>query len=221
MAAVMVFREHLDWAAYLIFLAAFFDLLDGLFARMLSLHSPFGKELDSLADMISFGFVPGAILFKLFQSSNFTTWSLPESALQLLQFAPFILTVFSALRLAKFNLDVRQSSSFIGLPTPANTLLVVAIPMILIQGNGSYDAYLLNPFFLLALTGSLSFLLVSEIPLFALKFKSLSLKDNVFQYILLITSVILVVMLQWLAVPIIFCLYFVLSFFGSHSVKKI
>ncbi len=216
-AVVMVFRNHLDWAAYLIFIAAFFDLLDGLTARMMNLFSPFGKELDSLADMISFGFIPGAIMFKLFQQSDFMSWPVPHSVLRLIQFAPFILTVFSALRLAKFNLDTRQTSSFIGLPTPANTLLIVSLPLIIMQSDHADGLLLLNPFFLLILTGILSFLLVSEIPLFALKFKNLSFKENFYQYLLLSSCAILLPILKWAAIPLIFTLYFVLSFIKARA----
>ncbi len=216
-AVVMIFRDRLDWAAYLIFIAAFFDLLDGLLARKLNLFSPFGKELDSLADMISFGFVPGAIMFKLFQQSDYLSWQLPGSLLVLIQFLPFVLTVFSALRLAKFNLDTRQTSSFIGLPTPANTLLIVSLPMILLNGDNALGLLFLNPIFLLSLTGLLSFLLVSEIPLFALKFKNLSFKENSFQYVLLFAAAILLPILTWSAIPLIFALYFVLSFIKSFK----
>src|SRR6185436_7161365 len=107
----MVFRNHLEWSAYLVFIAAFFDLLDGMVARMVNASSPIGKELDSLADMVSFGFVPGAILFKMMQL-NIDTVSTNESLNTLAQFLPFIVTIFSALRLAKFNIDTRQKDSF-------------------------------------------------------------------------------------------------------------
>lgn len=216
-ATVMVFRNHLDWAAYLIFLAAFFDLLDGMLARMIGLNSAYGKELDSLADMVSFGFVPGAILFKLLQQTEFNSWPLPEWILQIIQFLPFVLTVFSALRLAKFNLDTRQTTSFIGLPTPAATLLVVSLPMILIQGSGRYENIILNPLFLLSVVATLSILLVAELPLFSLKIKSLNFRENIFQFVLLIFSVILVVLFQWFAVPLIFLLYLVLSFVNNKA----
>lgn len=219
-AAVMVFRDHLDWAAYLVFAAAFFDLLDGMAARILGVHSPFGRELDSLADMVTFGFVPGAILFKLLQYSDFPSWQMSPVLVQAGQFLPFILTVFSAIRLAKFNLDTRQTSSFIGLPTPANTLLIVSFPMILLQDPGKFGPLLTNGFFLLAITGILSFLLVSEMALFSLKFKNLSFRDNVYQYLLLIASIILVPLCQWLAIPILFTLYFIFSFIGLHYMKK-
>ncbi len=219
-AAVMVFRDHFDWVAYLVFAAAFFDLLDGMAARMLGVNSAYGKELDSLADMVTFGFVPGAILFKMFQYSDFTSWPLDAEVLRIVQFLPFVLTLFSALRLAKFNLDTRQSSSFIGLPTPANTLLVVSFPMILQQFPGMYDSVFSNGCLILVITGILSFLLVSEISLFSLKFNSLSFSENKYQYFLLIASLLLVPLFQWAAIPIIFALYFLFSFLGISKMKK-
>ena len=219
-AVVMVFRNHLDWAAYLIFIAAFFDLLDGLTARMMNLFSPFGKELDSLADMISFGFIPGAIMFKLFQQSDFMSWPVPHSVLRLIQFAPFILTVFSALRLAKFNLDTRQTSSFIGLPTPANTLLIVSLPLIIMQSDHADGLLLLNPFFLLILTGILSFLLVSEIPMFSLKAKSLKWKGNELRFTFLGLFFLLLVLLNITAFPLILLIYIIWSAISSFSAKK-
>jgi len=220
MAVVMIFRDHMEWAAYLIFLAAFFDLLDGMAARVLRLNSAYGKELDSLADMVSFGFVPGIVVFKLLQQSEMDALALPESVLALVQFAPFVITIFSALRLAKFNLDTRQTNSFIGLPVPANTLFVVSLPMILIQEVGDFDVILLNPLVLLILSILLSLLLVSEIPLFSLKFKSLSVKENLYQYTLLILSAILIPVFHWTAVPLIFALYFILSIVNNISQKQ-
>jgi CDP-diacylglycerol--serine O-phosphatidyltransferase len=171
-AAVMVFRNHLDYAAYLVFVAAFFDLLDGMVARKVASNSEYGKQLDSLADMVSFGFVPGAIVFKLLQMSDVHSFFNAPMLSRFLQFAPFIITIFSALRLVKFNLDKRQTSSFIGLPTPANTLFIVSLPLILNQFPGKYDSIILHPVTLLILTVVCSFLLVSEIPLFSMKFKS-------------------------------------------------
>ncbi|HNQ61690.1 MAG TPA: CDP-alcohol phosphatidyltransferase family protein [Bacteroidia bacterium] len=220
MAVVMVFRDHMDWAAYLIFLAAFFDLLDGLAARILGLNSAYGKELDSLADMVSFGLVPGLIIFKMLQQSDLSRLPLSDSVLGFVQFVPFIITVFSALRLAKFNLDTRQKTTFIGLPVPANTLFIASLPMILIHEAGKYEILLLNPVVLLLLSIALSLLLISEIPLFSLKLKNLSLKDNMFQFILLVLSAILIPIFKWTAVPLIFGLYFLLSFFSSFNSKK-
>ena len=164
--------------------------------------------------------IVGIVVFKLLQQSEMEALALPESVLALVQFAPFVITIFSALRLAKFNLDTRQTNSFIGLPVPANTLFVVSLPMILIQEVGKYDVILLNPVVLLILSILLSLLLVSEIPLFSLKFKSLSVKENLYQYTLLILSAILIPVFHWTAVPLIFALYFILSIVNNISHKQ-
>jgi len=200
----------LEWAAYLVFAAAFFDLLDGMVARMLNVASPIGKELDSLADVISFGFVPGAILFKMMQL-NIDSVSSNEIICTFVQFLPFVVTIFSALRLAKFNIDTRQTDSFIGLPTPANTLLIVSFPLILGNDRFNLAGILLNPWFILGVTGLQSILLVSELPLIALKFKNLSWKNNSYQYVLVIASAILLVVLQFAAIPVMIILYVFLS----------
>ena len=210
-ALVMVFRNHLDYTAYLILIAAFFDLLDGMVARKVGSNSEFGKQIDSLADMVSFGLVPGAVMFKLLQMSALAEL-VPNAMLRtFVQFVPFIITIFSALRLAKFNLDTRQTSSFIGLPTPANTLLIVSLPLILIQRPGQFDALILNPVFILFISMFLSYMLISEIPLFALKFKSLDLKANIYQYILIALAIVLIAIFSFVAIPMVVILYVLLS----------
>jgi len=212
----MIFRNHLDWAAYLVFIAAIFDLFDGMAARMLKLSSPMGKELDSLADVISFGFVPGAVLFKMLQE-NVGTISGNEWVVRIAQFIPFIVTAFSAIRLAKFNLDTRQSDSFIGLPTPANTLLIVSFPLILLNDNFGLHSILLNPYFILGISGLMSYLLVAELPLIALKFKNFTWKDNSYQFILIISAAILLLTLKFTSLPIIIFLYVLLSVIKNKS----
>ncbi|WBO84642.1 CDP-alcohol phosphatidyltransferase family protein [Hymenobacter yonginensis] len=193
-------------AAYLIGIAAIADFLDGLVARALHVSSPIGKDLDSLADMVSFGVVPGAILFKLLQQV------LPMYGLPLgLAYLAFTISIFSALRLAKFNNDTRQSDSFIGLPTPACTLVVASLPLILTYDSFGVSALILNPWVLLGLTLLLSGLLVAEIPLFALKFKNLTWQDNSLRFVFLLLSVGLLVGLQSAAVPLIVLLYVLLS----------
>ncbi len=206
----MIFRNHLEWAAYLVLVAAFFDLLDGFAARLLKVSSPIGKELDSLADMVSFGVVPGAIIFKLLQQ-NVSTVSEYEVVVRIIQFIPFIVTIFSALRLAKFNLDTRQTDSFIGLPTPANTLFVISLPLILADDRFGLSVLILNPFYLIAISLILSYLLVAELPLIALKFKSTSWKQNNYQYGLIIISAVLFAVLKFAALPVIILLYVLLS----------
>lgn len=199
-------------------LAAVFDLFDGMAARILKVSSPIGKELDSLADLISFGFVPGVMLFKLLQV-NVDTISDNEMLTQAIQFLPFIVTVFSAIRLAKFNLDTRQTDSFIGLPTPASTLFVIALPLILSNDRFSLSSVILNPYFILGISSVMSFLLVAELPLIALKFKTLSWKDNSYQFVLIIASAILLVALKFAALPVIIVLYVLLSIMKSVGSK--
>ncbi|MCC2547495.1 CDP-alcohol phosphatidyltransferase family protein [Hymenobacter sp. BT175] len=193
-------------AAWLIGLAAIADFFDGLVARALRVSSPIGKDLDSLADMVSFGVVPGAILFKLLQLS-LPTAGLPDS----LAYLGFIVSIFSALRLAKFNNDTRQTDSFIGLPTPACTLVVGSLPLILAYDSFNLHNLVLNPWVLLALTFVLSGLLVAELPLFALKFKNLRWQDNSLRFVFLLLAVALLIGLQAAAVPLIILLYVVLS----------
>lgn len=193
-------------AVYLIGIAAVADFFDGLVARALHVSSPIGKDLDSLADMVSFGVVPGAILFKLLQYS-LPAYDLPET----LAYVAFLISIFSALRLAKFNNDTRQTTSFIGLPTPACTLVVASLPLILAHDSFSITSFILNPWVLLGLTVLLSGLLVAEIPLFALKFKNLRWEDNSTQFIFLLLAIALLVGLQATAIPLVVLLYVLMS----------
>ncbi len=203
---VYAFEGQLQNAAYAIILAAFFDFLDGMAARLLNAYSEIGKQLDSLADMVSFGVLPAVLIYQLFlQSPQVGSLSI------YLNFSAFLIAVFSALRLAKFNIDERQAEYFIGLPTPANALLIASLPMILAGGNQFFTDYILNPFFLFIFTLSMSILLVTEIPLISLKFKTLKFNDNLFRYILLISGIVLVIIFKFVAVPIIMLLYVLLS----------
>lgn len=204
LALCNIFAGQLETAAYLVGLAAAFDFADGLLARALHASSPIGKDLDSLADVVSFGVVPGALLFHLLGQAAV---SLPAW----LPYAGFIVTIFSALRLAKFNNDTRQTDSFIGLPTPACTLVVAALPLILAHDTFSLTSLILNPWVLLALTLLLSGLLVAEIPLFALKFKSLTWADNSLRFVFLILAVALLLLLGVAAIPLVVLLYVMLS----------
>src|SRR5574343_498080 len=204
-AAILAFQGNLETAAYFVLIAAVLDFMDGLAARALKAYSEIGKQLDSLADMVSFGFVPGVFIYKILLK-NINANGLPET----LAYAGFIITVFSALRLAKFNIDTRQTENFIGLATPANTLFFIGIPFVL--GIPSEALSLLNnPIVLLILTLGFSYLLVSEIPLFSLKFKSLALNPNLHRYLLLILSLILIIFFKFAAIPMIIVIYLILS----------
>ncbi len=203
---VLAFNDQLILASYTIIIALLFDFFDGMVARLLNVHSPMGKELDSLADMVSFGLLPAVIIFQLFKFTpviDYDTAILPYSA--------FLLTIFSALRLAKFNIDQRQAEVFIGLPTPAAAMVVMSLPHIAQGKNLLVHAYVQNPVILLILTFTLSFLLVAELPLLSLKFKRLDFKSNKMRYILLFGAILLLFWLKLAAIPLIILWYILLS----------
>lgn len=181
MATGAAFYGNYRWAIVMIIVGAVFDFFDGMVARLLHVSSPIGKELDSLADVVTFGVAPSAILFHLFHRVHYPEFIQPIE--DFLPYTAFLMAAFSALRLAKFNLDERQTSSFIGLPTPANALfwgsLVVGQHAFLVSLK--FNAVFLFLFMLLS-----CMLLVAEIPLFALKFKDLSWQNNSIKYIFLV-----------------------------------
>lgn len=195
--------NHLLYASYLIGVAAVFDFSDGFAARLLKVHSELGKQLDSLADMVSFGLLPGFIMYRLI---DIAIQNQHLSNLHL-QYIAFLIPVFSAIRLAKFNIDTRQTDSFIGLPTPANSILIASFVFI---PQYTITAYY-GPYMLIGLTVLVSFLLIAEIPLFALKFKNFSWADNKIRYFFLGLSLLLIALFQIPAVPLIILLYILLS----------
>lgn len=185
---------------------AVFDFFDGLTARALKVSSPIGKELDSLADVITFGFAPSAMVFSWL--CECADAHLDMAVAFVMPFAAFLLVAFSALRLAKFNVDERQTSSFIGLPTPANALFWGALVI------GSHDVVIAHPYgwvFIIALVMLFSWLLVAEIPMFSLKFKNLSWKSNRIVYIFLIVSIALLVVLGFTGLSAVIGWYIILS----------
>ncbi|MEZ2335634.1 CDP-diacylglycerol--serine O-phosphatidyltransferase [Mucilaginibacter sp. RCC_168] len=202
---VFAFQGNLIIAAYAIFLSSIFDFFDGLASRVLNSYSFIGKDLDSLADMVSFGFLPSAILYELYLKAPQIDHISPY-----LCYVAFLITVFSALRLAKFNNDTRQSDSFIGLPTPANAIFIASLPLIMQQYHG-LDTYILNPYILTVLVAVMCVLLVSEIPLMSLKFKNRDFNKNIFRYLLLLFSAILILFFKFVAVPVVIFIYITLS----------
>ncbi len=178
------FQANYKIAFFAVLLAALFDFLDGMAARLLKAYSPLGKELDSLADMISFGFLPGVIAFTLLSQADINTW---------LKFIGFLIPAFSALRLAKFNIDDSQSSSFVGLATPANAIFWVGL------GFSFSEKIIEFPWLIVLLIVILSSLLVSKLPMFALKVNSLKWSENKMQYIFLIGSIALLIFFGWTA----------------------
>lgn len=214
-AIYIAFQGNLVFAAYLVGIAAVFDFLDGMIARLLHAYSEIGKQLDSLADMVSFGVLPGVIMFQLMRKSAMADPNTSLYEAEIFPFLAFIIIIFSALRLAKFNIDTRQTTLFIGLPTPANTLFVASLPLILASDQFNLGQYFMNQYVLLGLTLLLSYLLVAEIPLFALKFKNLAWKDNATRFIFLLIAIPLLFLLKFAAVPVIIVLYVLLSFFAQ------
>jgi CDP-diacylglycerol--serine O-phosphatidyltransferase len=225
-AVVFIMKGVLTTGVFLIILAAVFDFFDGMSARLLKAYSPIGKELDSLADMISFGLAPGLIMFKLLETSMFKTEVIPDlqsnlTPTQLLILgSAFLIPIFSALRLAKFNVDERQTSSFIGLPTPANALFISSLALIQEHGTmPAIDNFLLATPVLIGITFLFSWLLVAEIPMFSLKFKNLTWKSNQIQYVFLFSSIILISLLRLYGITAIILLFIGISVFRLRPGK--
>lgn len=185
-AVVLALRGWTIFAGYCIFMAAVCDFLDGLSARLLKAYSEMGKQLDSLADMVSFGVAPGVMLYEEMSRllSPRITMGFDTAGWELLMFAPFILTLFSALRLAKFNIDARQREGFLGLPTPACTLLVVAFLMYA-RTHSALDPFI-NEWSIVGAVAALSALMVVNLPMPAMKFKGLAWASNASRYVFLL-----------------------------------
>ncbi|MFI3330857.1 MAG: CDP-diacylglycerol--serine O-phosphatidyltransferase [Rikenellaceae bacterium] len=207
MAVMYCFRDgDLKMAFWLIILSAVFDFFDGFAARLLKSYSEVGKQLDSLADMVSFGLAPGAILYVIYSQSMGDERFVP---------AVFIITLFSALRLAKFNVDTRQSEEFIGLPTPAATLFVSSSGYLFAEGM-----FAVNPYYVLGVGACLAALLVGNNVMFALKFKNFSLKDNALRYSFLVVSLVAMLVFKIVAIPFIIMLYILISYISALLSKK-
>jgi len=211
----LAYNGFIHIAAIMIGAAAIFDFLDGFVARLLHVKSEIGKQLDSLADVVSFGLLPGVIIFQMMNESLYIP-QIKFFGILLPALLAFILPAFSALRLAKFNIDPRQTDSFIGLPTPASALFFGSFPLItrfsaLNEVNFTINSFLTNYYFLAAITIAISLLLISEIPLFSLKIKNLRWSGNQARYILLLLTAAMAVCFGFLAIPLSIILYIVLS----------
>lgn len=210
-ALIYCCKGDLISAATFIGVGAIFDFLDGMVARLLKVSSEIGKQLDSLADMVSFGVVPGFMIYQLFLQAGIPELHINNSD-SWIAFTAFLIPAFSALRLAKFNIDTRQSQSFIGVPTPANTLLIASFPLIIEYGGMLWaNDWILSPLFLVIISIVMSYLLVAEIPLFALKFKNMTWTDNKIRFIFLTISLIVLIAIKVVAIPFIIFLYVLLS----------
>lgn len=221
-ATIFAVQGNLIMAALFVALGIFFDYFDGLAARALNVKSELGLQLDSLADMVTSGLVPGIVMFQLLgralpgsvtpevewqASGNWFQWDFPTLAL-----LGLLITAASGYRLAKFNIDDRQTDSFIGLPTPANALLILSLPLIIaFQPHPWAVSLILNEWFLIGLTLLSCYMLNAEIPLFALKFSDWSFKANKLRYIFIAYSLLMIILLQFIAIPVIIVSYVVVS----------
>ncbi len=216
-ALVFAFDGALWTASLLMGLGAFFDFLDGMAARLLKVSGGIGKELDSLADVITFGLVPGVIVFQLMdQDLAASGWRLANHSVP--AFMAFLVPVFAALRLAKFNTDKRQEEVFYGLPTPAAAIFLGSLPLVLVQEHlpigtsmDGVHALVTNFYVLASLTVLISWLMVSEIRLMSLKFRSSAWKANRPRYIFLLSALALLVLFGYAGIPLGIVLYIVVS----------
>ncbi len=219
-ALIFVSNDNFEMAFFFVCLGIFLDFFDGFFARLFKVSGPLGLQLDSLADMVTSGVVPGFVMFKMMLSSNV---SMSEGFLQYFPYLAFVITLGSCFRLAKFNIDTRQTDSFIGLPTPANALFILSLPLVL--KYYASDSLLVIEIFtekwvLLLISLFSAYILNAEIPLFSLKIKKFNFKDNVLQIIFLTIAVLLLVFLNYLAIPLIIIFYVLLSVINNKFLKK-
>lgn len=252
-AIILSLAGRIDIAPFVIYLAAIFDFLDGFLARKLKVSGELGKQLDSLADMVTFGLAPGILMMVVmittiyidgpFYSNDFVShvhfqiqnwinavfYNVPNSMDASIKYLPFValfIPFMSMFRLAKFNLDVRQTDSFIGLPTPLNTIFFTFFPLVLWLNyeTWKYDegifGYVFNSYFLVFLVLIMSILLIAELPLFSLKFKNFGWKANEIRYIFLILSGILILVFMVWAIPLIVFLQVILSIIDNKFLKK-
>ncbi len=203
--AIYIIRGDYHLAIYFVLISALFDFFDGFAARMLKVQSIIGKELDSLADMVSFGLVPALYMFRVLEE---------QTNIEHLPYYGLVIAAFSALRLAKFNVDDRQSDQFIGLPTPANTIMITSLTFL----PPSWEISLIAS--IIIITAS-SLLLIANIPMIALKFKSFGWKGNELRFILILSIIILGVLFGINSLPFVIPLYIALSLIGNLIPKKV
>lgn len=197
---VFAFNQQLEYAAAMIWIAGIFDFLDGFSARILKVSSEIGKQLDSLADMVTFGVLPGIILYQIIVNT---------STIPYISYLTFVIVVFSAIRLAKFNIDTRQSDTFIGLPTPANAFCISSFPFILNDFHTVTDERLV--IIILTYTFIFSWLLVAEVKMLALKFKNFKWVGNEVRWIFILLSILFIFIFQIAALPLVIVSYILIS----------
>ena len=216
----LVFDNNLVWAALFIFIAGVFDYLDGTAAHLLNAKSPLGKELDSLSDVVSFGVAPGIIIYHIL-SLHCASSSNSLERMHIIPYFALLIPICSAIRLGKFNIDVRQELNFLGLPTPANAIFFAAIPLVIFLQPHVYSiihldflvTFFSNTRILVILTILFSYLLISDLPLFSMKFKTFDWKTNRIRYIFLIIAFVMIFLFSLSAIPLIIATYILLSLF--------
>ena len=220
LATIFAVDGHFELTAFFVALGVFLDFFDGFFARILKVSGELGKQLDSLADMVTSGVVPGIVLFSLL---GYEKQGLDEfSSFSAIPLIGLLVTLAACYRLANFNLDTRQSESFIGLPTPAMSLFVVSLPLIQMHSEIDFIRELIgNTYFLICISIFFSFLMNSKLHLFSLKFKNYTLRENLFKYVLMVLSVIFLITMKFLAVPIIILCYLILSIIKNSMKTKL
>ena len=211
-AVVYIAKLEFEIAFYCVSLGIFFDFFDGFFARLFKVAGPLGLQLDSLADMVTSGVAPGFVMYFLLSNSQHEISTNPY-----LPFLGFIITLGSCYRLANFNIDIRQTNSFIGLPTPANALFIMSLPLVVLYSDSLIALEILtNQWVLLVITVFSAYILNAEIPLFSLKIKKFNVRDNALQIVFLLFSVALVFLLKYLAIPLVILSYVILSIISNR-----
>lgn len=216
LALIFVSSQHYEWVFFFVCLGIFFDFFDGFFARLYHVQSPLGLQLDSLADMVTSGVVPGYVMFQLINNYTNQFVMSAESNYFSLDFVlplfGFVITLGSCYRLAKFNIDTRQTDSFIGLPTPANALLILSLPLVIATSSSDFIVNLLmNPYVLIGISFLSAYLLNAEIPLFSLKIKNFTVAKYKTQLIFLAITILLLVLFQVAGIPLVILSYVLLS----------
>lgn len=218
-AMIFALNKDFEMAFYFVSLGIFLDFFDGFFARLFKVSSPLGLQLDSLADMVTSGVVPGIVMYQMMGSSG--GYPKLDWSVEPFPFFGFLIALGSCYRLANFNIDTRQTDSFIGLPTPANALFILSLPLVLHYSDSMVVLELLtNPWVLMAITLLSVYMLNAEIPLFSLKIKKFSLQKNALQIGFLISSVLLLAFFQFAGIPLVIVFYVLLSVANNVLLKE-
>lgn len=216
-ALIFAFHRSFEMAFLFVALGIFLDFFDGFFARRFKVSSPLGLQLDSLADMVTSGVAPGLVMYQLMLKGD----AFDVSNIEIFPFLGFLITLGSCYRLANFNIDTRQTHSFIGLPTPANSLFIMSLPLVLMNADSLPVIELLtNQWVLLAITVFSAYILNAEIPLFSLKVKNFTLSDNKIRILFLSLAVLQLIFLHYAAIPLVILTYVLLSVAHNKFSKK-